>query len=69
MKNAQVTAAAACMFRDVITGELIPDEALCLTDGEYHWRSDITYYVEKYNMRLPQEFIERAVAEEEGQRC
>ena len=69
MKNAQVTAAAAGVFRDILTGEVIPAEALCLTDGEYYWRSDIAYYVERYNMRLPQEFIEHAVAEEGRQRC
>ena len=27
-----------------------------MTDGEYSWLSDLAYYVEKYNLRLPEEF-------------
>jgi len=28
-----------------------------LTDGEWVWRSDLPYYVEKYHCRIPSEFI------------
>ena len=29
-----------------------------LTDGTWAWSADVTYYVEKYNLRLPEEFLE-----------
>lgn len=31
------------------------------TDGEYAWRSDLEYYYNKYNIGLPQEFIEKII--------
>lgn len=30
-------------------------------DGEYAWRSDIIYYVEKYNMRLEEDFVNKVL--------
>ena len=64
MKKADVTSAAAGVFRDVLTGTAIPGQAICLTDGKYGWRSDVTYYVEKYNMKLPQEFVDHKAIQE-----
>lgn len=34
--------------------------AVELTDGEWFWYAGLIYYVEKYNVKLPDEFIERA---------
>ncbi len=31
------------------------------TDGEYAWRSDLEYYYNKYNIDLPQKFIEKII--------
>ena len=31
------------------------------TDGEYAWRSDLEYYYDKYNIGLPQKFIEKVI--------
>ena len=46
---------------DVISGEKI-DRTLCMyNDGEYAWRSDIIYYVEKYNMRLEEDFVNKVL--------
>jgi hypothetical protein len=41
--DAQVSAAG--VFYDALTGDVIPGEALFLTDGKYGWRSDAAYYV------------------------
>ena len=32
-----------------------------LTDGEYIWKNDLPYYVDKYNIKLPQSFIEKVI--------
>lgn len=57
LKRGHVTAASSTRFTDAFTGDTIPGEALCYTDGEYAWRSDLCYYFEKYNFVLPPEFI------------
>lgn len=65
MKTAPVISAAAAAMRDVLTEEFTGRELLVHSDGEYLWRSDATYYVEKYDMELPQEFIQH-ILEVEG---
>ena len=42
---------------DVIAGKRINSEWVLHSDGVYEWTSDITYYYEKYNLILPQDFI------------
>ena len=46
----------ASRFSDVITGELTDRELVYMDDGEYSWSSKLPYYVEKYNLRLPEDF-------------
>ena len=57
LRKGTITAAAAGRARDVISGEIIDGELTYLTDGVYEWRSDIPYYVDKYNVRLNDDFI------------
>lgn len=52
--------APGCSY-DVVSGEMISASLDILTDGEYSWDSSLSYYVEKYNMRLPKEFEEKAL--------
>lgn len=42
--------------KDVITGETIPMCIIGMNDGEYTWFNTLAYYVERYNLRLPEEF-------------
>ena len=57
LRSGRKIAAAAGSFKDALTGEVIPTEALVFTDGIYVWQSDLTYYVEKYNFTLPGRFV------------
>ncbi len=41
---------------DVISGEKISMEKIGMNDGVYSWWNTLAYYVEKYNLRLPEEF-------------
>lgn len=61
LNNAKVDAACAGTLYDPITGEKIRREWLLFTDGEYIWHSYVPYLVEKYNMRLPEQFIEHVL--------
>ena len=47
--------------RDVFTGEPLGIEKVFINDGEYIWSSDLAYYVEKYNLLLPDEFIKHVL--------
>ena len=57
LRNGKKGAYAPSKMIDVISGEVIPGELCCYSDGEYGWRSDTIYYFEKYNLKLEEEFI------------
>ncbi|MCH5299014.1 MAG: hypothetical protein J1E96_04540 [Ruminococcus sp.] len=61
MKSADVKGVSPAILTDVISGERIKGELCFLASGNYNWRSDITYYFEKYNLKLPDDFVERCV--------
>ena len=58
LKNAFAFAAKPQCLVDVFSGESIPMESLEMADGSYRWPSELLYYVEKYNLVLPEEFVE-----------
>ena len=64
LKKGTVTVVATRYDKDVFSGEtILPLQTSChLTDGEYIWSSDLAYYVEKYNVRLPKEVENRMLA-------
>ena len=61
LKNGKKGAVAAGRAFDFISGETIPGELFCYSDGEYGWRSDTIYYFEKYNLKLDEAFIQHIV--------
>lgn len=56
LNNGKKTYASTAKAQDVITGNRLDVELYGMTDGEYSWLSTISYYVDKYNLRLPKEF-------------
>ena len=63
MKDSPKLAYAPAIVRDVLNPEVHLPELALMSDGKYKWRSDLIYYVEKYDMELPQEFIDHALAQ------
>ena len=57
LKTAEVVAASPGIMTDVITGKHTGINIRCYSDGQFFWRSDVPYYVEKYDMALPSHFI------------
>ena len=45
------------MVHDVLETEHEIGELSTLTDGIYQWPSDYVYYIEKYNLKIPDDFI------------
>lgn len=55
LKAGRKTFAAAGLFKDFYTGEY-KSANYAMTDETFTWMSSLIYYVERYNLRLPQEF-------------
>lgn len=49
---------------DCITGKEISPSFKVYNDGEYCWADFLIYHIEKYNIRLPQEFVNKAIGKE-----
>ena len=47
---------------DCVTGETISSCFRVYDDGEYCWPDFLIYHIEKYNIKLPQDFINRIQA-------
>jgi hypothetical protein len=58
----QVMIATPGIAKDVINGKTVIGSPSYLTDGVYVWPADVAYYVKTYNVRLPTEFLEHAMA-------
>lgn len=67
LNNGRVHIVTASRFIDVFTNKRVNRELVHMNDGEYFWTSKIPYYVEKYNLRLPEDF-EKHVLEQEKKR-
>lgn len=52
-KNIMVSAS---YHKDVFTSQSTGIEEICKEDGKYRWFNILAYYVEKYNLRLPEDF-------------
>ena len=56
LRNGNVHMVTASRIVDVFTGTTVNSELVFMDDGKYSWSSKIPYYVEKYNLRLPEDF-------------
>lgn len=61
MKESKIQAVAPAIVTDVINPEIRFGELFFMTDSKYCWRSDVIYYFDKYDMELPEEFIQHAL--------
>lgn len=53
-----VDLATSAQATDVYTGEQLPMYDNTRTDGVYTWGEDLAYYVDRYNLMLPDDFVE-----------
>ena len=56
LQNGEIELVRMSRAKDVFTGETIPYEVAVMHDGDFWWSSEIAWYVEKYNLRLPKDF-------------
>lgn len=56
LNSGNVHMVSASKIVDVFSGENTNIELVFMNDGKYSWSSKIPYYVDKYNLRLPEDF-------------
>ena len=61
LDNGTVSLVAASYEKDAITGNIIhPMRTSCImSNGDFSWDGSLSYYVRKYNLRLPIAFEEK----------
>lgn len=57
LKSGKIVAVSPSFITDVISGKKTKNQLMMMTDGVFEWRSDIVYYFDKYNLKLPDDFI------------
>lgn len=56
LQSGKVHMVTASKVIDIFSGATTNIELTHMNDGKYSWNSRIPYYVDKYNLRLPQDF-------------
>jgi hypothetical protein len=62
MRTFKSTSASPAKIKDVISGQEIDLPLECKTDGVYGWRTDFMYYIEKYDLKIPNDFVEYVIS-------
>jgi hypothetical protein len=60
---APTVVAAAQEIPDEISGEPFSISDVTRTDGEWLWHQELNYYVRKYDIRVPDELLDRMTAQ------
>ena len=61
LRSGQVHMVTASRIVDILSGEKTNIELVFMNDGKYSWTSKIPYYVDKYNLQLPDDFVEHVL--------
>ena len=61
LHNGNIHMVTASRIVDTISGETTNIELVFMDDGKYSWSSAVPYYVDQYNLKLPQEFEEHVL--------
>lgn len=62
LNNGKKEATCPKVVTDILNGKIISNSFAVFTDGEYVWKSDLAYYVENYDIKLPEDFINKISA-------
>lgn len=62
LNGGEVGLACSAFSHDVFTGEQLGIREQTRHDDAYEWGEDLAYYVERYNVRLPQDFVDHILA-------
>jgi hypothetical protein len=57
LNNGEVLSISPCIVKDVLNPDIVIGTLEYKSDGMWEWSNDLAYYVEKYHVVLPKEFI------------
>ena len=62
LRSGTLRSATGSFMTDFFTGEIVmfPDHGR--SDGVYRWGESLAYYVDKYNLKLPDDFVHHVLA-------
>lgn len=63
LRNGTRFMASLALPRDAFTGQSISESTLVMHDDKYCWSSDLVYYIETYNLKLPAEIEQHILAQ------
>lgn len=69
LNNGKVKLVSTSHGIDVLTGENITRNYCLLTDGEYSWFNTLSYYVNKYDLGLPEDFERKILGKVRDEKC
>lgn len=55
LKSGKIHMVTAARMVDVFTGKITNLQNVHMNDGKYSWSSSLIHYIDKYNLRLPEE--------------
>lgn len=58
LRSGHVYMVTASKIVDVLSGEKTNQELFFAEDGKYTWSSKVPYYFDKYNLQLPEYFVD-----------
>lgn len=61
LNGGELDITSGAITKDVFTGEPTGILSGIRTDGRYSWGMDLAYYVDRYNLQLPEEFTKHAL--------
>ena len=61
MESCQIDCVRTRLPKDAFTGEFMHIEEYIQSDEKYIWTSPLIYYVKKYNLRLPEDFVQHVL--------
>lgn len=63
LRNGKLMGLAGPLYHDIFTGEVILLDSVFRNDGVYSWPQVLAYYVEKYNLILPEDFMNHILSQ------
>lgn len=60
--NGRAVMAGFNPVHDILDGEIIAPGVIYMVDDKYMWTLPIAHYVDKYNLQLPEDFVEHVLS-------
>lgn len=63
LRKGNIHMVTATRIKDIFTDKQTNEKLVYMDDGKYSWTSRVIYYVDKYNLRLPNDFEQHVLGQ------